>query len=86
MYETLRLFPPVRVFLFPKSSAGRSLSYQQVVGIPKIAAEDTTLTTTNSKGERVTVTVPKGAYISLNTAGLHYNRACTVSSPGSPNH
>jgi hypothetical protein len=42
--------------------------------IPKFSAEDTFLDTKNSKGENVTVVVPKGTYISINTPGLHYNR------------
>jgi len=47
--------------------------FPPVVIIPKYAEEDTFFTTKNSKGENITVTVPKGTYISINTPGLHYN-------------
>jgi hypothetical protein len=44
--------------------------------IPKFSAEDTFLDTKNSKGENVTVVVPKGTYLTINTPALHYNRQC----------
>ncbi|KAH6912980.1 614/534 cytochrome P450 [Coprinopsis sp. MPI-PUGE-AT-0042] len=44
-----------------------------VPGIPKVAAEDTTLTIGNQLGETTTVPVPKGTHIILNAAGLHHN-------------
>ncbi|KAJ3552928.1 hypothetical protein NM688_g3893 [Phlebia brevispora] len=48
-------------------------TFPPVVGVPKYAAEDTTLTTVNSAGEKVTVPIPAGSPISLHVAGLHYN-------------
>lgn len=47
--------------------------FPPAVGIPKEAAEDCTLTTTNNAGEKMTVAVPKGAGINVSTIGLHYN-------------
>jgi len=46
----------------------------QVVGIPKMAAEDTTLVATNSQGGRTTIPIPKGTFLTIDTPGLHYNR------------
>ena len=46
----------------------------QAVTIPKYSQEDTFFTTKNGKGENITVTVPKGTYLSINVPGLHYNR------------
>lgn len=45
-----------------------------MIHIPKIAAEDTTLTVGNANGENLTVPVPKGIRISISTPALHYNR------------
>ncbi|KAF8183648.1 cytochrome P450 [Pholiota molesta] len=42
-------------------------------GIPKFAAEETTLTASNLHGETITVPIPKGTDITLNLTGLHYN-------------
>ncbi|KAF9481511.1 cytochrome P450 [Pholiota conissans] len=47
--------------------------FPPVTGIPKMAAEDTTLTTTNVLGETTTVAIPKGTDVTLNVPGLHYN-------------
>lgn len=50
--------------------------------IPKRSATDTTLTTVNAAGERASVSIPKGADVTLHTAGLHYNRgSCNISNP-----
>lgn len=46
----------------------------QVTGIPKFAAEDTSLVTTDSEGRKVTIPVPQGTPIVLNVPGLHNNR------------
>ena len=54
------------------------MTTQQVIGIPKYAAEDTTLPTKNRAGETVIVPVPAGTPISLHTPGLHYNRKAFV--------
>ncbi|KAF5322602.1 hypothetical protein D9619_001346 [Psilocybe cf. subviscida] len=47
--------------------------FPSVIGIPKISAEDTSITTQNAKGESVTIPVPKGIDITINTPALHYN-------------
>lgn len=49
--------------------------YAQVTGIPKEAAEDTSISVGNSSGKQTTVPIPKGADITISTVGLHYNRA-----------
>jgi len=41
--------------------------------IPKIAAQDTTLTVSNVDGGRTTFPVPSGTEIDIHVAGLHYN-------------
>jgi hypothetical protein len=46
----------------------------QVMTIPKIAAQDTTLTVNNVNGGKTTFPVPSGTAIDLHVAGLHYNR------------
>ena len=46
----------------------------QVIMIPKMSKEDTTLTIGNANGEKRTIPVPKGARITIDTAALHYNR------------
>jgi hypothetical protein len=46
--------------------------------VPKVAAEDTTLTVSNAVGGRTTFPVASGTEIELNVAGLHYNRALGV--------
>lgn len=48
--------------------------FPPVIGIPKMAAEDCTLTTTNNSGEKIIVPIPKNAGINIHTVGLHYNR------------
>ncbi|KAI0705841.1 cytochrome P450 [Cytidiella melzeri] len=47
--------------------------FPPVTGIPKRAAEDTTLTAKNNAGETVTVPVPAGTQITIATPCLHYN-------------
>ncbi|KAI0705838.1 cytochrome P450, partial [Cytidiella melzeri] len=47
--------------------------FPPVTGIPKRAAEHTTLTIKNNAGETVTVPVPAGTPIAINTPALHYN-------------
>ena len=46
----------------------------QVPGIPKIAAQDTSLTVSNAGGGKTTFPVPSGTEIDIHVAGLHYNR------------
>ncbi|KAF9054629.1 cytochrome P450 [Panaeolus papilionaceus] len=47
--------------------------FPPVTGIPKEAAEDTVLTTSNINGDFKNVFIPKGTYLTINTPGLHYN-------------
>jgi len=44
-----------------------------VESIPKIVAEDTTLTVSNDDGGKTTFPVPSGTGITLHVPGLHYN-------------
>lgn len=46
----------------------------QVINIPKLSEEDTTLTVANANGEKLTIPVPKGTRVKINIPGLHYNR------------
>jgi hypothetical protein len=46
----------------------------QVMSIPKVSAQDTTLTVNNADGGKTTFPVPSGTAIDLHVAGLHYNR------------
>ena len=48
--------------------------YCQVINIPKLSEEDTTLTVGNAAGEKLTIPVLKGVRITIDTPGLHYNR------------
>ncbi|KAF5322275.1 hypothetical protein D9619_001909 [Psilocybe cf. subviscida] len=47
--------------------------FPPVTGIPKITIEDTSLTTQNANGKSVTIPVPKGTDLTIDTAALHYN-------------
>ncbi|KAN0113944.1 Cytochrome P450 [Russula decolorans] len=47
--------------------------FPPVTGIPKIAAQDTTLTVSNVNGEKTTFPVPSGTQVELHVPGLHYN-------------
>jgi len=44
-----------------------------VTNIPKVAAQDTSLTIHNAQGEKVAMPVQAGVQIALNIAGLHHN-------------
>lgn len=46
----------------------------KVTNIPKVVAEDTTLTVTNADGGKTTFPVVSGTEINLHVPGLHYNR------------
>ena len=48
--------------------------YRQIINIPKWSEEDTTLTIGNAAGKKLTIPVLKGARITIDTPGLHYNR------------
>ncbi|KAF8897050.1 cytochrome P450 [Gymnopilus junonius] len=47
--------------------------FPPVTGIPKMAAEDTSLLATNANGGQTRVPIPKGTDITISTPGLHYN-------------
>ncbi|KAF9450841.1 cytochrome P450 [Macrolepiota fuliginosa MF-IS2] len=47
--------------------------YPPAPNVPKRAAEDTTLSTTNAQGETVTIPLPKGTNLMISLPGLHYN-------------
>jgi len=47
--------------------------FPPVHDIPKMAAEDTTLTVSNANGGKTTFPIPSGTYIELHVAGLHHN-------------
>ncbi|PPQ65685.1 hypothetical protein CVT26_000317 [Gymnopilus dilepis] len=47
--------------------------FPPVTGIPKEAAEDTSLLTTGANGQQVRVPIPKGTDITISTPGLHFN-------------
>jgi len=46
----------------------------QVINIPKVAAQDTTLTVSSGEDGRTTFPVPSGTCIDIHVPGLHYNR------------
>ena len=46
----------------------------QVPGIPKVAAQDTTLTVSNADGGKTTFPVPEGTNVEIHVSGLHTNR------------
>jgi hypothetical protein len=46
----------------------------QAAVIPKVAAQDTTLTVSNVNGGKTTFPVPSGTQVELHVPGLHYNR------------
>ena len=53
--------------------------FPPVITIPKQSAEDTSFTTTNAAGEKRTIPVPKGTFVTVHTPGLHNNRtSCSL--------
>lgn len=80
--ETMRMYPSVStIFLLVRLFViSPNKSSTQATMIPKVATEDTTLTTsTNTFGDTtsVLVPIPKGSYVALNIPALHYNREHT---------
>ncbi|RPD56051.1 cytochrome P450, partial [Lentinus tigrinus ALCF2SS1-6] len=47
--------------------------FPPVVHIPKKSAEDTTFSTTNATGEKATIPVPRGSFVTLCVPALHNN-------------
>jgi len=68
----------------PTVPAGQYISYsraccicvtcRQATIVPKTPPEDTSLVTSNIRGEKCTIPVPKDVDIVISVAGLHYNR------------
>jgi hypothetical protein len=50
-------------------------SQHQVVGVPKMSAQDNILTTENAAGEIKSIPIPKGTYVTLDVPALHFNSA-----------
>jgi hypothetical protein len=52
----------------------------QVPGFPKIAADDTVLTTTSMDGKDtlISIPVPKDTRVFIDVIGLHYNRKSSI--------
>ena len=67
--------PPVRLIdlFFSKLKLTSHHDYK-VVNVPKMAAEDTTLTVSNTDGGKTTFPVAAGTEVNLHVPGLHYNR------------
>ena len=55
---------------------------EQVTNIPKVTAQDTTLTVNNDNGGKTTFPVPSGTQVDLHVPGLHYNRTLVTVSWG----
>ena len=47
--------------------------FPPVVFIPKVNVDDVTFTTTNAAGEKGTIPIPRGSYITICTPALHHN-------------
>jgi hypothetical protein len=67
--------PAVRLIDFFVSKLKPTLHHHhEVTNVPKVAAEDTTLTVSNADGGKTTFPVVAGTEINLHVPGLHYNR------------
>jgi hypothetical protein len=49
-----------------------------VIGVPKVAAEDTSIVAGNIRGEKKTIPILKGSDILIDIVGTHYNRTYLV--------
>ncbi|KAI3604410.1 cytochrome p450 [Moniliophthora roreri] len=68
-YEEMPLFTQSMAVLYETMRL-----FPPATGIPKFSIEDTTFITENVRtGEKKAIPVPRGAGITLNTVGLHYN-------------
>lgn len=67
-YEEMNLFTRSMAVLYETLRL-----YPPAISIPKVAAEDTRLTVSNSAGEKKVVPVPRGCDIVISTPALHYN-------------
>ena len=75
---TIRPQPPSTLKLM-RSDLRSTVCYgDQVPFIPKVAAQDTSLTVSNVDGRKTTFPVPSGAEVDIHVAGLHYNRTLSV--------
>ena len=75
LYECSRLLVPL---LSSTELKLMTTMTKQVPGIPRVATEDTSLVTSNIRGEKTTVPVPKGTEVVIDAAGVHYNRTYLV--------
>ena len=74
---TARSQPPSTFNRMPSNTVHPKLTISyggQAPIIPKIAAQDTTLTVNNVDGGKTTFPVPSGTTIDIHVPGLHYNR------------
>ena len=72
-YECFRLFVPSRYKYRHKLTIT-----PQATGIPKIAAEDTSIVAGNIHGEKKTIPILKGTNIIIDIVGTHFNRTYQV--------
>jgi hypothetical protein len=66
--------PPVRLIECILTGIPTRHHDNQVTDIPKVTAQDTTLTVSNVNGGETTFPVPSGTQVDLHVPGLHYNR------------
>ena len=66
--------PPVCVIECVLTGIRPYISGDQVAIIPKVAAQDTTLTVNNDHGGKTSFPVPSGMQIDIHVPGVHYNR------------
>jgi hypothetical protein len=76
-YECFRLFVSPSQYKILNNDS-RSRLTPQVTGIPKVAAEDTSIVASNIHGEKKTIPILKGTKIVIDTCGIHYNRTYLV--------
>ena len=72
-YECFRLFVPSRYKYWLKLTIT-----PQATGIPKVAAEDTSLVAGNIHGEKKSIPISKGTEFVIDIIGTHYNRTYLV--------
>ncbi|EAU86314.2 614/534 cytochrome P450 [Coprinopsis cinerea okayama7 len=69
-FALLALYPEEQEAVYQEIKSDTNLPASEV---PKVANEDTTLTTGNLAGESKTIPVPKGTRVSFSLPGIHYN-------------
>jgi hypothetical protein len=71
------MFPPVRSLPIINIDLKLTIT-PQAMGIPKVAAEDTSIVASNARGEKKAIPIPKGTTLFIDIAGTHYNRTYLV--------